>query len=140
MLYDVLDISRHIINYSDEKDYGVSNLKLQKLLYFVQAYFMLEKKDHAPCFHEKIEAWDFGPVVPEAYQEWAQYGSCDIPMIESYMVIDKDNIWNSYRVQYHDDVIDEVHEPTGKPVGLIFKINLIGTTCKTDRISLALSE
>lgn len=33
-----------------------------------------------------------------------------------------------------------VHEPTGKPVGLIFKINLIGTTCKTDRISLALSE
>lgn len=34
----------------------------------------------------------------------------------------------------------EFHEPTGKPVGLIFKINLIGTTCKTDRISLALSE
>ena len=33
-----------------------------------------------------------------------------------------------------------LHEPTGKPVGLIFKINLIGTTCKTDRISLALSE
>ena len=107
MIYDVLDVCRHIINYSEKEDYGVSNLKLQKLLYFVQAYFMLEKKDHAPCFHEKIEAWDFGPVVPEAYQEWAQYGSCDIPMIESYMVIDKDNIWNSYRVQYHDDVIDE---------------------------------
>lgn len=33
-----------------------------------------------------------------------------------------------------------IHEPTGKPVGLIFKINLIGTTCKTDRILLALSE
>ncbi len=36
--------------------------------------------------------------------------------------------------------IRNLHEPTGKPVGLIFKINLIGTTCKTDRISLALSE
>lgn len=107
MTYNVLDICRHIINYSDEKDYGVSNLKLQKLLYFVQAYFMLEKKDHTPCFHEKIEAWDFGPVVPEAYQELAKYGSCDIPLIESYMVIDRDNIWNSYRVQYHDDIIDE---------------------------------
>ena len=35
---------------------------------------------------------------------------------------------------------EQFHEPTGKPVGLIFKINLIGTTCKTDRISLALSE
>ena len=58
MIYDVLDVCRHIINYSEKEDYGVSNLKLQKLLYFVQAYFMLEKKDHAPCFHEKIEAWD----------------------------------------------------------------------------------
>ena len=38
------------------------------------------------------------------------------------------------------DVFECIHEPTGKPVGLIFKINLIGTTCKTDRISLALSE
>lgn len=107
MVYSVLNVSRHIINYSEEEDYGVSNLKLQKLLYFVQAYFMLEKKDHTPCFHEKIEAWDFGPVVPEAYQEWAKYGSCDIPLIKSYMVIDRDNIWNSYRVQYHDDIIDE---------------------------------
>lgn len=107
MVYSVLDVSRHIINYSEEKDYGVSNLKLQKLLYFVQAYFMLEKKDHTPCFHEKIETWDFGPVVPEAYQEWTKYGSCDIPLIESYMVIDRDNIWNSYRVQYHDDIIDK---------------------------------
>lgn len=107
MVYSVLDVSRHIINYSEEKDYGVSNLKLQKLLYFVQAYFMLEKKDHTPCFHEKIEAWGFGPVIPKAYQEWAQFGSCDISLIESYMVIDKDNIWNSYRVQYHDDIIDE---------------------------------
>ena len=33
-------------------------------------------------------------------------------MIESYMVIDKDNIWNSYRVQYHDDVIDEDDKKT----------------------------
>lgn len=41
---------------------------------------------------------------------------------------------------YHFYKNENFHEPTGKPVGLIFKINLIGTTCKTDRISLALSE
>lgn len=38
--YDVLEVSRHIINYSNRMRYGVSNLKLQKLLYFVQAYFL----------------------------------------------------------------------------------------------------
>lgn len=107
MGYNVLDVCRHVINYSEEKDYGISNLKLQKILYFIQAYFLLEKKDHTPCFNERIEAWDFGPVVPEAYQEYKQFGSCDIPAIDSYMVIDKDDIWNSYRVQYHDDIIKD---------------------------------
>ena len=66
MSYKVLDVCRHVINYSNEHDYGISNLKLQKVLYFIQAYFLTKKKDHTPCFDEKIEAWDFGPVVPEA--------------------------------------------------------------------------
>ena len=56
MSYKVLDVCRHVINYSNEHDYGISNLKLQKILYFIQAYFLTKKKDHTPCFDEKIEA------------------------------------------------------------------------------------
>ena len=89
MGYNVLDVCRHVINYSNENDYGISNLKLQKVLYFIQAYFVTNKKDHAPCFDEKIEAWDFGPVVPEAYHEYKQYGSGDIPSI-SYIYLNVD--------------------------------------------------
>lgn len=33
--YNVLDVSRYVINYSNEKDSGISNLKLQKILYFI---------------------------------------------------------------------------------------------------------
>ena len=36
---NVLDVCRYIINYSNKKDYGISNLKLQKILYFIQAFF-----------------------------------------------------------------------------------------------------
>ena len=82
MLYDVLDISRHIINYSDEKDYGVSNLKLQKLLYFVQGNFLRVLK--RACFYEEIEAWKYGPVIPEVYSEFKMFGSNDIPRITHY--------------------------------------------------------
>jgi len=35
MSYKVLDVCRHVINYSNEHDYGISNLKLQKVLYFI---------------------------------------------------------------------------------------------------------
>lgn len=105
--YKVLDVCRHVINYSNECDYGISNLKLQKVLYFIQAYFLIEKKDHIPCFDEKIEAWDFGPVVPEAYYEYKQYGSGDIPTMKSFIVFGKDDIWNPKRVKFDDTVISD---------------------------------
>lgn len=76
-MYDVLDICEYIIDYCNEKDYGVSNLKLQKLLYFVQAFFLISD-DGLPCFHEEIEAWAFGPIVPKAYYRYRIYGFSNI--------------------------------------------------------------
>lgn len=76
--YDVLEVSRHIINYSNRMGYGVSNLKLQKLLYFVQAYFLAFTESGTPCFKEKIEAWQFGPVVPNVYYYFCGYGAMKI--------------------------------------------------------------
>ena len=105
MAYNVLEVCRHIINYSNEKGYEISNLKLQKLLYFVQGCFLIEKE--TPCFNEAIEAWDFGPVVPEAYREYKVYGATNIPPISRYFVFDKDNWLNSGYVPYKDDVIIE---------------------------------
>ncbi|MCQ2322537.1 MAG: DUF4065 domain-containing protein [Bacteroidales bacterium] len=57
----------------------ISNLKLQKILYFVQAEFLVAKDQ--PCFAESIEAWDFGPVVPDVYHRYKIYGSANIPYI-----------------------------------------------------------
>lgn len=51
--YPVRDVSHYIIVYSNERDYGVSNLKLQKLLYLVQAFFLIN--DYPPCFDEKFD-------------------------------------------------------------------------------------
>lgn len=107
MAYDVLEVSRHIINYSNEKEYEISNLKLQKLLYFVQAYFLLDSAGKRSCFNEKIEAWDFGPVVPVAYHEFKRYGSGNIPSVKSYLNFeDKDDIWSIKRVSFNDDKIN----------------------------------
>lgn len=39
MVYNVKDIAAYIVDYSIENGCPVSNLKLQKILYYVQAYF-----------------------------------------------------------------------------------------------------
>lgn len=105
MAYDVLEVSRHVINYSNKKGYGISNLKLQKILYFIQAYFLSYTNSHDPCFIEKIEAWDFGPVIPRAYCEYKQYGSGNIPPVSWYRQFDSDSLWSVRQITYHDDCI-----------------------------------
>ena len=92
-MYNVLDVCRYVINYSNDKDYGISNLKLQKVLYFIQAYFLISTPEQ--CFRERIEAWDFGPVVPEAYREYKQFGSSNIPNVSYYVEMDFDDFWKS---------------------------------------------
>lgn len=103
-MYNVIDVCRYIINYSNEHDYSISNLKLQKLLYFVQAVFLCKKGEK--CFREPIEAWDFGPVVPEAYREFKNYGGGEIPQIKSYFVFDENVLWNIRKEEYNDNIIN----------------------------------
>lgn len=45
--------------------------------------------------------------MPEAYHEYKQYGSGDIPTIESFIMFDKDDIWNSKRVEFEDTAISD---------------------------------
>lgn len=78
-MYSALTVANCIIDYCNNKRRGISNLKLQKILYFVQAEFLISKLDHSACFYDRIEAWDFGPVVPSVYHEYKIYGSAIIP-------------------------------------------------------------
>lgn len=77
-MYSAIDIAKYIILFCKENGYSISNLKLQKLLYFVQAQFLITIGK--PAFLEKIEAWDFGPVVPEVYQYFKVWGSSELPL------------------------------------------------------------
>lgn len=79
MSYSALGVSQYIIKRCNENDRMISNLKLQKLLYFVQAEFLVTRGE--PCFGEEIEAWDFGPVVPVVYHRYKVYGSANIPYL-----------------------------------------------------------
>lgn len=77
-MYRALSVARYIIERCHSQNRSISNLKLQKILYFVQAEFLVSRGQ--PCFVEQIEAWDFGPVVPEVYQQYKIFGSSNIPV------------------------------------------------------------
>lgn len=74
--YRALEIAEYIIGYANKKNYSISNLKLQKILYFIQAQFLVSF--NKACFVDYIEAWDFGPVVRSVYNKYKRYGSANI--------------------------------------------------------------
>ena len=73
-----IEVARYFLSLTDE-DAGelISNLKLQKLLYYAQGFHLVIYGE--PLFPETIEAWAHGPVVTSVYHQYKEYGSEPIP-------------------------------------------------------------
>ncbi len=72
------DVARFFIKKGSDEDDDITNLKLQKLLYYAQGFHLaLFGK---PLFEEDIEAWTHGPVVPEVYHKDKKYVKNPLPV------------------------------------------------------------
>lgn len=76
MTYSALDVAKYVINHEHSMNREISNLRLQKLLYFVQAKVLMETGE--PCFEDEMQAWAFGPVIPVVYYQYKIFGGMDI--------------------------------------------------------------
>ncbi|MDO7884269.1 Panacea domain-containing protein [Hymenobacter cheonanensis] len=67
------DVAEYLLRLSDEEANDITNLKLQKLVYYVQG-FSLAAYDEK-LFDEPIQAWRYGPVVADLYHYYKDNGS-----------------------------------------------------------------
>lgn len=82
---------------------GISNLKLQKLLYYAYGCFLALYEER--LFHEFVVAWQHGPVVGMVYEKYKINGSNSISNIESTQVEFSEHI---------TDVLEFVYKEFGK--------------------------
>ena len=118
-MYSALDVARYVVNYANAHGMIVSNLKLQKILYFIQLKFLLNNPAR-PCFDEDIEAWTFGPVVPVVYREFKRYGSLGIPEVKKYFDQSK-GLWNMEIKNYSTKLTPDDQEVVNEVVNLCDK-------------------
>lgn len=76
-MYTAIHLSKYIVTKCVADSHPISNLQLQKILYYIQKDYLSR---NARAFSDEIEAWQFGPVVPEAYYRFCGFGSMPITL------------------------------------------------------------
>lgn len=74
-MYKAIDLANYIVDKCIKDDAPITNLQLQRILYFVQKDFL---KRGSRAFSDDIEAWEFGPVVPNVYFYFCGFGATPI--------------------------------------------------------------
>ena len=78
MAHKAIDIAKKILAKASTPDSGelVSNLKLQKMLYYQQGFHLAVF--NKPLFDDEIEAWMYGPAIPCVYDHYKRHGNSGI--------------------------------------------------------------
>lgn len=93
------EVANFFLAFADDKGEPITNLKLQKLVYYAQAWFLANYGK--PLFEGDFQAWVHGPVLPELYHAYKERGAAPIP---SPMDLEK------VEAQLNPEVIDFLKE------------------------------
>ncbi|MDF5724576.1 MAG: DUF4065 domain-containing protein [Rhizonema sp. PD37] len=101
-MQSALDVAEYFLCRVD-RDAGdtISALKLQKLVYYAQAWSLVLRNE--PLFSEDIQAWAHGPAVYEVWNHYKDYkhtdiletGPCESDFSEDELEV-LEEVWNTY--------------------------------------------
>lgn len=103
-MLDCLQAARFFIVKAYEDGRYISNMKVQKLLYYAQSLHLALYDQ--PLFQEEIQAWRYGPVCPPAYRFYSEFEAEQLPIPDqsSLSEISHDQV----------DLLEEVWDYFGK--------------------------
>ncbi|EGS34892.1 Panacea domain-containing protein [Megasphaera sp. UPII 135-E] len=109
-----LDLVKYIVTKCTKDNCSISNLQLQKILYYIQVWFL--KNTNQVAFPDEIQAWQFGPVVPEVYYYFCGFGA--MPIFSTYDIQENilhknviDDIVTNKRAVSPWDLVEDTHDP-----------------------------
>lgn len=125
-MFSAHNVAIYVINWCLDHNIQITNLKLQKLLYFVQGEY--SKLKSTRLIADDFYAWQLGPVVPSVYTEYSIFSSFTLPAQkqnvrfsnEETCVIDAilqkyayDTTWNLVELSHQQDPWKYQHEIFG---------------------------
>lgn len=116
MTYMAVDLAKYIVSKCMRENCPISNLQLQKILYYIQKEYLVRGRI---AFYDPIEAWQFGPVVRSVYYHFCGAGAMPIALTydnvgiapEDAAIIDP--IVEAKRSMEPWELVQETHKPEG---------------------------
>lgn len=70
--YDALQVANWFVTRSQRDGKALSIMSLLKLTYIAHGWHL--EVQNSPLFHNRIEAWQYGPVIPDVYNAYRRQG------------------------------------------------------------------
>lgn len=109
MKNDAILVSKYVIKTLKEQNKEINHLKLQKILYYIQAWNLALLNE--PLFEEDFEAWLHGPVIRKVWDEYKGHSVLIGELSEQ-----NENI-NLKFTEDQEDVIEDVIDAYGNKSG-----------------------
>lgn len=103
---EAMIVADYIIDKANELGKPVNNLKLQKIMFFLNVEYLLEKKESLVPAH-KFEKWSYGPVVKQVFRQYRSFGSDNIRKIPEFnYLIEKNGHYLSKSYHFKNSDLD----------------------------------
>lgn len=117
-MYDARQVANWFVNRAARDGRRLTIMQLLKLVYISHGWHL--EMQRSPLFLNKIEAWKFGPVIPDVYNSFRRQGveiSAQIP-VNGLPISPRDEhlleqIYGSYGQLDAQKLSDMTHEPGG---------------------------
>jgi uncharacterized phage-associated protein len=73
MPFSATAVANDFLKIASENGEVLTSMKLQKLVFFAHGWHLALAG--GPLIFNRIEAWDYGPVIPDLYQDFKKYGN-----------------------------------------------------------------
>ena len=94
MAYDAKTIANYFLDLANKEGRWIDPMGIQKLVYFAHGWNLAILDE--PLIKQRVEAWEYGPVISDLYQEFKEFGRYPITRLAKKLERDENGLLYEY--------------------------------------------
>ncbi|HEY3991122.1 MAG TPA: type II toxin-antitoxin system antitoxin SocA domain-containing protein [Acidobacteriaceae bacterium] len=105
MPFDPRAVANRLLDLARERQLSIDPMKVQKLIYYAHGWYLA--LTGRPLLDRSVEAWQYGPVLPDVYRAFQDFGAEPITEPARYATVDGNKlVLRRYKLPARDPEVD----------------------------------